>query len=231
VKKIILLFVLLPLIGFSQEGKPMKSIAIPSMDFPKPDSKPETSANAPQYSIAKPFEPKLFKVPPRVYDAPKQESKVTMTPQKSDLNVGKQYADKMNQATANKKEGGFDSKIFRRHQDFGEFKTESATISISYRDFGEVDADRIRIWVDGKVISELIELEGETKKIYIGLMLGINYIEIEAINEGFYFPNTGEFSFFDENSKLITADQWNISTGFKAKFTIYRMAKGTLKNE
>ncbi|RXR17259.1 hypothetical protein EQG63_10730 [Flavobacterium amnicola] len=230
-KKIILLVVLLPLIGFSQEGKPIKSIAIPSADLPKPDIKPETTANAPQYSISKPFEPKLFKVPPRVYGAPKEESKVSMTPKQSDLNVGKQFAEKINKANTPKKEGSEDPKAFRRNQYFGEYKTESATISISYRDFGEIDADRVRIWLDGKVVSDIIELEADTRKVYIGLLMGINHIEIEALNEGVYTPNTGEFGFFDENKQMIAGDKWGLATGFRATFNILRVERGALKNE
>lgn len=227
-KKILVLILLLPIIGFSQEGKPIKSIAIPRNDSPKPDDKPEASTSAPQYSISKPFEPKMFKVPNKVYEMPKLEKQSSVNQPKSDLNVGKQFAQKMNNAIASKQEGGPDPKIFRRHQDFGHFKTESATLVISYRDFGEIDGDNVRIWIDGKVVTDLIQLEGESKKIYIGLVMGINYVEIEALNEGYYFPNTGEFAFFEEDGKLITSDQWNISTGFKAKFSIIRVPKGSL---
>lgn len=217
------------MLGFSQEGKPIQSIAIPRMDLPKPDAKPETNMNAPQYSISKPFEPKLFKVPPKVYGPLKETNKMEMIPQKSDLDVGKQYADKINKQGKTLNEGVSDSKAFRKNQFFGEFKTEAETIGLTYRDFGQVDADRIRIWVDGKVVAELLELEAETKKIHIGLLVGINHIEIEAINEGYLAPNTGDFSFYDDNGSLITHDLWGLATGFKAVFNIIRVEKGSLK--
>lgn len=228
-KKIIVVIAFVPIIGFSQEGKPVKSIAIPRVDLPKPDVNPETTTNAPQYSISKPFEPKLFKVPPKVYETPKAPSKVSMTPQNSDLNVGKQYADKINKVNQSFKEGNSDSKAYRKDQFFGDFKTESESIGLTYRDFGEIDADRIRIWVDGKIVAELLELEAATKKIYIGLVIGINHIEIEAVNEGVLSPNTGDFAFYDDNGQLITQDLWGLSTGFKAKFNIIRFEKGKLK--
>lgn len=230
-KKILVLIALLPIIGFSQEGKPVKSIAIPRDDLPKSDDKPETSISAPQYSIAKPFEPKMFKVPNKIYEMPKLEKQNSINQTKSDLNVGKQFAEKLNKANAPKEEGGMDAKVFRKNQYFGEYKTESSTIAISYRDFGEVDADRIRIWVDGKVVAELIELDGDTKKIFVGLIMGINHIEIEAINEGLLSPNTGEFGFIDEDKKLIVGDRWGLATGFKATFNILRVAKGSLLKE
>lgn len=228
-KKIIVILVVLPIFGFSQEGKPIKSIAIPRMDLPKPDDKPETATNAPQYSIAKPFEPKIFKVPPKVYDAPKETSKMEMQPQKSDLNVGKLYADKINNQSKVINEGSGDSKAFRKNQFFGDFQTESETIGLTYRDFGQIDADRIRVWVDGKVVAELLELEADTKKIHIGLLLGINHIEIEAVNEGQLAPNTGDFSFYDDKGRLIMHDLWGLATGFKAVFNIIRVEKGSLK--
>ncbi len=227
-KNIILIAVLLPFIGLAQDGKPIKSVAIPRVDLPKPDEKPETSTTAPQYSLSKPFEPKKFKFPSKIYEEPKTASPGMTNQPKSDLNVGKQYAEKMNKSNVITKEGSGDSKEFRRDMYFGEFVTESATISLSYRDFGEVDADRIRIWIDGKLLSEFLELDGLSKKIYFGLIEGVNFIEIEALNEGALFPNTGEFGFYDENNKVITQDLWGLSTGFKAKFNIRRVPKGTL---
>ena len=227
-KKIIVIIAFLPFIGFAQDGKTFKPIALPRIDLPKPDDKPQTNTTAPKHSISEPFEPEKFKFPTKIYEEPKLESPGMANQPKSDLNVGKQYADKMNKSNVIAKEGGDDSKAFRRHQYFGEFKTESATISLNYRDFGEIDADRIRIWVDGKLIVELVELKGYTNKLYIGLLEGLNHIEIEAVNEGALSPNTGEFGFFDEQGKLITEDKWGLSTGFKAKFNINRVPKGTL---
>lgn len=202
---------------------------IPSTSIPRGDKNaPNTSNNSPQYSISKPFNPQRFKTPqkfaPISMDKPMQ-----MKPQVSDLNVGKQYAEKMNKAIALKEGNNTDPKIFRRDMYFGEFVTESATISISYLDFGEVDADRVRVSVDGVVVAELIQLEGYEKRIFIGLLEDkINHIEIEAINEGVYSPNTGEFALIDEGGKTIVSDQWGLSTGFKATFKVRRVKKGTL---
>lgn len=229
-KKIIVIIALLPFVGFAQDGKTLKVTVLPRIDLPKPDNKPQTTTTAPQYSISQPFDPERFKFPTKVYDEPKIEPKGMSNQPKSDLNVGKMYAEKMNKTNVIVKEGGNDGKEFRRHQYFGEFKTESATISLNYRDFGEIDADRIRIWVDGKLIVELVELKANSNKLYIGLLEGINHIEIEAINEGALSPNTGEFGFFDEQGNLITEDKWGLSTGFKAKFNIHRVPKGSLTN-
>lgn len=230
-KSSIVFFLFVSLGIFAQDGKKLPSLKIPRIETPEPSkNRKEEQTTAPQYSFTKPFEPKLFKVPPKKYDPPQTDSQMQMNSGGSDLKVGKQYAEKMNKSMSSQfKEGVLDPKEFRRHQYFGDFETESETIELSYRDFGEIDADRIRIWVDGKVIAELIQLEGFSKKIFIGLLMGINHIEIEAVNEGSISPNTGDFRFFDENAKLITGDQWGLATGFKAKFNIVRVAKGTLK--
>ncbi|MFC4817003.1 hypothetical protein [Flavobacterium sp. GCM10023249] len=227
-KKIIVILSFLPLIGYAQDGKVLKAVALPRVDLPKPDDKAKPAPANPQYSISQPFEPERFKFPTKVYEEPKIEPRGMSNQPKSDLNVGKLYAEKMNKSNVVVKEGNDNSKDFRRHMYFGEFKTESATISLNYRDFGEIDADRIRVWVDGKLVVTMVELRANSNKLYIGLLEGINHIEIEALNEGALSPNTGEFGFFDEQGMLITEDKWGLSTGFKAKFNINRVPKGTL---
>jgi hypothetical protein len=228
--KVLLAFLFSTLGILAQDGKKLPSLKIPRVETPEPEKKKtEEQITAPQYSLNKPFEPKLFKVPPKKYEPPQQDTQMQMNQGGSDLNVGKQYAQKLNkQNAANVEKGVLDPKIFRQHQYFGDFETDSETITLTYRDFGEVDGDRIRVWVDGKIVSEFIQLEGNTKMIHLGLIMGINHIEIEALNEGVYTPNTGEFRFFDDQSKIITGDQWGLATGFKAKFNIVRVAKGTL---
>lgn len=225
-KKVIVLLLLLPIVGFAQEGKPIKSIAIPRTDTPLPDKKPEDQTEAPQYSISKPFEPKMFKSPKKVYEAPQLENQIGMGNQpKSDLKPGASYEKKLNKQF--QKEGTGDAKMFRRDQYFGEFVTESSELNIYYKDFGLVDGDRIRIWADGKVWIDALEMDAASDYVKIGLIMGINVIEIEALNEGVYFPNTGEFSFVDEDKKIMLSERWYLATGFKGRFNVLRVAKGS----
>ncbi|MFK7000116.1 hypothetical protein [Flavobacterium oreochromis] len=208
------------------DGKRLPSLKIPRIDIPEPNKNKGQEEMAPQYSLNKPFEPKLFKVPPKKYDPPTINKEMQMTGGGSDLDLGKQYAEKMNnKLRTDIKEGVLDPKEFRKHQYFGDFTIDSETITLNYRDFGEVDADQIRVWVDGKIVAGYLELEGFRKKIIIYLAEGINHIEIEALNEGAFTPNTGEFLFTDNQSKIIMGDKWGLATGFKAKFNIIRMAK------
>lgn len=228
--KILYVFILLSAVSFAQDGKRLPSLKIPRVEIPQPEKKktPDQTV-APEYSLKNPFEPKLFKVPPKKYDPPQEETKMQMSGGGSDLNVGKQYAEKINKAMRPQvKEGVLDPKVFRQHQYFGDFETESETVTLTYRDFGEIDGDQIRILINGQQVSDYIFLEGSTKKVILGLTIGINHIEIEALNEGSLSPNTGEFHFFDDKSHPITGDKWGLATGFKAKFNIIRKAKGTV---
>ena len=51
----------------------------------------------------------------------------------------------------------------------------------------------------------------------------LNTIFIEAINTGLLFPNTGQFTFFDEKGKLVTNQNWNLNEGYKAIIKIVRI--------
>lgn len=218
-RNIMLFFLFFTISLSAQDRSKIPSVSIPRVDVPKPEDKKGQEENAPQYSLNKPFEPKLFKVPPKKYDPPQTNKQIEFSGGGSDLDVGKQYAEKLNKKTfPSNSEGRLDPKIFRRNQYFGEFRLKSKYITLTYRDFGLVDGDAIRIWLDGKVIVDMIIMEGSSKTIQIGLIDGINKIEIEALNEGAYSPNTGEFKFTDDQGKVLTSDQWDIATNFKASF-------------
>lgn len=193
--------------------------SIPSTSIPRADANsPKPSEGTPQYSISKPFNPERFKTPKK-FEPISMDKPMQVQPQISDLKPGLAYEKKLNKRQG---EGSSDSKLFRRNQFMGEFKTKSATIGLNYRDFGEIDGDNIRIWIDGKIVLDFATMYGNFEKVFLGLVPGINKIEIEALNEGVYSPNTGEFRFVDENGALITSDLWNISTGFRAVFIIVR---------
>lgn len=218
-KKIIAFLILLPVIGFAQEGKPLKSIAIPRTDTPLPDKKPEDQTEAPQYSISKPFEPKMFKSPKKVYEAPQLENKIGMGNQpKSDLKPGLDFEKKLNKPFQPED----DAKVYRGNQFLGDFKTKSGSAKIVYRDHEFVDGDLIRIWVNGVVVVDYVYLEGSFGKLDLGLIKGINKVEFEALNQGSSGPNTAEFKVYDDNGGIISANKWNLATGFKASILIVK---------
>ncbi|WP_369764648.1 hypothetical protein [Flavobacterium sp. WC2429] len=112
------------------------------------------------------------------------------------------------------------SEAYRRNQDLGVYKTSSKTARVQYRDGAYVDGDRIRIYVNYKVIDYDVLLDGNFKVFDVKLEKGTNRIDFEALNEGFAPPNTAEFQVYDDKGKLISSSQWNIGIGYMATIII-----------
>jgi hypothetical protein len=108
------------------------------------------------------------------------------------------------------------SKVYRRNQDLGVYKTSSTTARIRYRDGAYVDGDKIRVYVNYKVIDYDVLLDGNFKGFDVKLEKGVNRINFEALNEGFAPPNTAEFQVHDDKGQLISSSQWNIGQGYMA---------------
>jgi len=121
-----------------------------------------------------------------------------------------------------KKEANSEGVFYRRNQYLGGFKTKSFTSTIRYRDAAYVDGDRIRVYLNDKVIEPEVVLDGEFKGFKITLIEGLNKIDFEALNEGFASPNTAEFQVYDDKGIAITASQWNVGTGYKATIMLVK---------
>lgn len=185
--------------------------AIPAMPNPNTTVTP---------NITPEKKPSIFDVKPKV-DVPDEwtnKSKVNMKKEEF-ANPADIYTKKMNRKSNT--EGSGDAKMFRRDQYFGDFRTKSETIKVAYRDPQAVDGDMLKILLNGLVIKNNIYLEGSFKTIEIPLSNGFNKIDFEALNEGLYFPNTGEFIIIDKGVELYSSE-WNMSTGFKASFIIVK---------
>lgn len=127
------------------------------------------------------------------------------------------YLEKLNQKTDR---GEY--KEFRKNQYFGEFKTGAAAVKIACRDFGEVDGDMIKVYVNGREVIAKIYLDSQYSSIDVPLQKGFNRIEFEALNQGLVGPNTAQFRVTDDNGILISANQWNLATGFKASIVLVK---------
>ncbi|WP_394759412.1 hypothetical protein [Flavobacterium sp.] len=209
-------FIIFSTTSFAQEGSSIPSTSIPRVDM----TIPSTSNTTPQYSISKPFEITKFKKPSKIYEAPQLEKPNRFNSPVSDLNVGKMYADKLNKSP-NKGEGG-DSKLYRRNMFLGDFKTKADVVGVFYRDFGLVDGDLIRVLVNDKIVIHEIYLVGNFTQMDLILEKGINKIDFEALNQGYSGPNTAEFKIFDDKAVLISENQWNLGTGFKATVIVIK---------
>jgi len=80
----------------------------------------------------------------------------------------------------------------------------------------------VRIYINNLIIQANVLLEGDYQTFEITLNNGFNKIDIEAINQGSSGPNTAEFQVFDDKGVSISANQWNLSTGFKATIVIVK---------
>jgi len=95
----------------------------------------------------------------------------------------------------------------------GSFYTNSKSIKIEVRDFGLEDGDRIKIYLNGEVIEESIELKNRFYFIVVPLEKSYNTIAIKAQNQGYSGPNTAELEIYDDSGNLIVSRTWNINTG------------------
>lgn len=112
--------------------------------------------------------------------------------------------------------------FYRRNQYLGSFKTKSFTSTIRFRDAAFVDGDKIRVYLNDKMIEPEVVLAGDFKEFKIKLENGSNKIDFEALNEGFASPNTAEFQVYDEQGVVVAASQWNVGTGYKAALLLVK---------
>ena len=105
---------------------------------------------------------------------------------------------------------------------FGNFKTHSESVTISYRDYDQVDFDQVGLYVNDELIVEKIDLEESFKSFKLGLKKGLNKIFFEALNEGLGSPNTGEFIITDEDGNIISSNKWGLFTRDRGSISIIR---------
>ncbi|KFF15025.1 hypothetical protein [Flavobacterium hydatis] len=121
-----------------------------------------------------------------------------------------------------KKEANVEGIFYRRNQYLGSFKTKSITSTIRYRDAAFVDGDKIKVYLNDKVVVPEVSLNGDFQEFKIELVQGINKIDFEALNEGFASPNTAEFQVYDDKGAVIESSQWNVGTGYKATIVLVK---------
>ena len=157
-------------------------------------------------------------IPPPKENTPKAEPPVAEKPDPLKINPEELFKD----TNLYKKESNVDGIFYRRNQFLGSFKTTSFTSTIRYRDAAFVDGDKIKVYLNDKVVEPEVSLDGEFKGFKINLVNGINKIDFEALNEGSASPNTAEFQVYDDKGVAIEASQWNVGTGYKATIIIVK---------
>lgn len=105
----------------------------------------------------------------------------------------------------------------------GDFTVFTNNLDFNCRDYGTVDGDYVRVWVNDELVVREIELESGFKNYNLLLKEGANTIKIEALNTGEYFPNTGQFVFYDGNGRIVTDQKWGLNTSFYAIIKITKL--------
>ncbi|MDH7445571.1 hypothetical protein [Aquimarina sp. 2201CG14-23] len=111
---------------------------------------------------------------------------------------------------------------YKTDQYLGDFKSSSTYVHLLYRDHESVDGDLVRIYVNDDVIRSNVFLDATFQGLRIDLIKGFNKIDIQALNQGTSGPNTAEFQLYDDLGNLITANEWNLTTGVKATMIIVK---------
>jgi hypothetical protein len=121
-----------------------------------------------------------------------------------------------------KNEANTEGVFYNRNQYLGGFKIKTFTATIRFRDAAFVDGDKVKIYLNDKVIQPEVSLIGDFQEFKIIIRPGMNKIDFEALNEGFASPNTAQFEVYDENGAVISANQWNVGTGYKAAILLLK---------
>ncbi len=107
-------------------------------------------------------------------------------------------------------------------QYLGDIITNSLYAVIKFRDYGKVDGDIIRLLVNDVVKVNRVSLRGGYAQIKLKLKEGFNKIDFMALNEGIYAPNTAQLKIIDDNEKVLSNNNWALSTGFKATMILIK---------
>jgi len=111
---------------------------------------------------------------------------------------------------------------YKKDQFLGEVKTGTAFVHVKYRDHESVDGDRIRVYVNDDIVQSNVSLHGSFGGFMLNLVEGYNTIVFEALNQGKSGPNTAELHVYDDNQMLISAGEWNLTTGAKASVIVIK---------
>jgi len=121
-----------------------------------------------------------------------------------------------------KQEEEYDLSALKGDKSYGEFNSTADAVGIFCRDYADVDGDLVDVYLNDELIVSNVYLRGNFQKLHIPLKIGFNKIEIKALNQGLYGPNTAEFRVIDENNNVLISETWALLTGYKARFVIVK---------
>jgi hypothetical protein len=111
---------------------------------------------------------------------------------------------------------------FKVDQFLGEIKNDGEYVNIILRDHEYPDGDLIKVEVNESVVMPAILLTEKAKGFKLDLKNGFNVVDFIALNQGSSGPNTAEIIVYDDQGKLVGTNRWNLATGVKATYIIYK---------
>lgn len=209
------------ILGFSQIERPNRTIRLAPVK--KPDAPPKPTSETVTPAVIK-YESSLDKKDEKLLKdfslLPKKEEKSILDTSDPTLrNVAEIYTQQQNDKL---KEEGLSQEIVNADVFLGEFVVYTEEIKTKCRDYGAIDGDHVRIWVNDIIMVPKINLISGFQEFSLPLVEGVNIIKIQALNTGQFFPNTGQFIFNDGNGKLVTNQNWGLREGYNAIVRIVR---------
>ena len=124
----------------------------------------------------------------------------------------------------NKKEAESNKNInrFKVDQFLGEIRNDGEYVNIILRDHEYPDGDLIKVEVNEQIVMAAILLTEKAKGFKLDLKSGFNVVDFVALNQGSSGPNTAEIIVYDDQGKLVGTNRWNLATGVKATYIIYK---------
>lgn len=107
----------------------------------------------------------------------------------------------------------------------GDVKSGGKFVGIVCRDHEFVDGDRVKIYLNGKVVDPNTLLTGAYKGINVNLEEGFNRFEFEALNVGSSPPNTAQITVYNDKGEQIYSNKWLLSTGSRATLIVTKEAE------
>ena len=104
----------------------------------------------------------------------------------------------------------------------GEISTDGELITIVLRDHEYPDGDIIEVLVNDKIVLPAILLSETAVGFKLDLKAGFNVIDFVALNQGSSGPNTAEVRVYDDIGNLVGNNRWNLATGVKATYIVYK---------
>ena len=111
---------------------------------------------------------------------------------------------------------------FKVDQFLGEIRNDGEFVNIILRDHEYPDGDLIKVEVNENVVMPAILLTEKAKGFKLDLKSGFNVVDFVALNQGSSGPNTAEIIVYDDQGKLVGTNRWNLATGVKATYIIYK---------